>query len=454
MSRRIAIILAAGTGSRVGASVPKQFLHIAGKPIMMHTLEVFESSPDIDDIIVMMHPDWLDHARTMSSHGGFTKLRGIHPGGETRNETTRGALRFVADEDRLLIHDAVRPFVDHRIIADCVEALDEFDAADTAIPSADTIIEVHDDGTIARMPRRDALRRGQTPQAFRAGLLRRAYELAADLPELAATDDCGIVLATLPATPIIVIEGSLRNMKVTEPLDLQIADRIFQQPATPSTAARLESLAGERIVVFGGSAGIGAGVVDAAKAQGAAVASFSRRTTGTDVRSRGAVRKALAQASEVLGGIDAIVVTAGYLSKADLVDAPRGEVKRSIQTNLMSPAMIAQESFEYLQRTRGQLLFFTSSSHTRGRAGYAVYSATKAGVVNLTQALSDEWAEAGVRVNCMSPQRTNTPMRRNAFGAEPSESLLDPERVADATIDVLRSSMTGQVVDVRLDASR
>jgi NAD(P)-dependent dehydrogenase (short-subunit alcohol dehydrogenase family) len=115
--------------------------------------------------------------------------------------------------------------------------------------------------------------------------------------------------------------------------------------------------------------------------------------------------------------------------------------------------MIAQESFQYLHATRGQLLFFTSSSHTRGRAGYAVYSATKAGVVNLTQALSDEWAEAGIRVNCMSPQRTDTPMRRNASGEEPSETLLDPARVADATIDVLRSSMTGQIIDVRLDAA-
>lgn len=451
MSRRIAIILAAGTGSRVGASVPKQFLHIAGKPIMMHTLEVFESSPEIDDIIVMMHPDWLEHARAMVSGAGLAKLRGIHPGGETRNDTTRRALRFVADEDRLLIHDAVRPFVDHRIIADCVDALDVFDAADTAIPSADTIIEVHDDHTIARMPRRDALRRGQTPQAFRAKVLREAYDLAAGLPELAVTDDCGIVLATLPETPIIVIEGSLRNMKVTEPLDLQIADRIFQQPGG-SRSAGLESLAGRRVVVFGGSAGIGAGVVDAARAQGAAVASFSRRTTGTDVRSRSAVRRALSHASEELGGIDAIVVTAGYLLKSDLVDASRGDVKRSIQTNLLSPAMIAQESFEYLQRTRGQLLFFTSSSHTRGRAGYAVYSATKAGVVNLTQALSDEWADAGIRVNCMSPQRTNTPMRRNAFGDEPPETLLDPKRVAEATIDVLRSSMTGQIIDVRLDS--
>jgi 2-C-methyl-D-erythritol 4-phosphate cytidylyltransferase len=95
------------------------------------------------------------------------------------------------------------------------------------------------------------------------------------------------------------------------------------------------------------------------------------------------------------------------------------------------------------------LLLYTSSSYTRGRANYALYSSTKAALVNLTQALADEWSELGVRVNCVNPERTATPMRTRAFGEEPEHTLLAAETVARASLDVLLSSLTGQVIDVR-----
>jgi len=95
------------------------------------------------------------------------------------------------------------------------------------------------------------------------------------------------------------------------------------------------------------------------------------------------------------------------------------------------------------------LLLFTSSSHTRGRSGYSLYSSAKAAVVNLTQALADEWATDGVRVNCVNPERTATPMRTKAFGAEPQDSLLASETVAGTALDVLLSTWTGHIVDVR-----
>lgn len=100
--------------------------------------------------------------------------------------------------------------------------------------------------------------------------------------------------------------------------------------------------------------------------------------------------------------------------------------------------------------THGHLLLYTSSSYTRGRADYSLYSSTKAAVVNLTQALADEWACQGVRVNCVNPERTATPMRLRAFGDEPAGTLLSPAAVARTSLDVLLSRLTGQVVDVRL----
>ncbi|HET9257023.1 MAG TPA: SDR family oxidoreductase, partial [Pseudonocardiaceae bacterium] len=108
-----------------------------------------------------------------------------------------------------------------------------------------------------------------------------------------------------------------------------------------------------------------------------------------------------------------------------------------------------QEFFPMLCESSGSLLLFTSSSYTRGRSGYSLYSSAKAAVVNLTQALADEWASAGVRVNCINPERTGTPMRTKAFGQEPPESLLDSMSVARASLDSLLSQETGHVLDLR-----
>src|SRR5690606_22940495 len=113
------------------------------------------------------------------------------------------------------------------------------------------------------------------------------------------------------------------------------------------------------------------------------------------------------------------------------------------------PVIIAQKALPYLKQTHGQLVLFTSSSYTRGRSGYALYSSTKAALVNLTQALADEWSEFGVRVNCVNPERTAIPMRSRAFDEEPSLTLLTADADAQSTIDVLISPLTGQVVDVR-----
>ena len=158
---------------------------------------------------------------------------------------------------------------------------------------------------------------------------------------------------------------------------------------------------------------------------------------------------ALKTAFEATGRIDHVVVTAGILEKGALAEMDSETMDRLLHVNFVGPVTIARQSLPYLQQTKGQLLLYTSSSYTRGRARYALYSATKAALVNLTQALADEWAEFGVRVNCVNPERTATPMRTRAFGEEPEHTLLSSEAVAQASLDVLISELTGQVVDVR-----
>ena len=452
--RNVAVILAGGIGVRVGLGIPKQLIKIAGKAIVEHTLEAVQANEQIDEIIVMMNASAIHELDHFLGDPRFTKLTRILPGGETRNDTTQLALEAIADKDaKILFHDAVRPFVDNRIIDECLAALDEYDAVDTAIASADTIIEVDENHCITNIPNRSLLRRGQTPQGFRASTIREAYALARKDPNFRATDDCGVVFTYLPDSKIFVVDGTAENMKVTEPIDIHIADKIFQMQSktlSASNTAALSDMTGQTVVIFGGSYGIGKSIADLCESAGATVQSYSRSTTGTDVTKRKAVKAALNDAYERSGRIDHVVITAGILRIAPLSEAKRKVITGTIKVNLTAPAIIAQESYDYLDRSKGSLTFFTSSSYTRGRAGYSLYSATKAGVVNLTQALAEEWTEAGIRVNCVNPQRTSTPMRTAAFGKEPEGTLLTPEAVARVAVNVLSDDYTGQIVSVRL----
>jgi 2-C-methyl-D-erythritol 4-phosphate cytidylyltransferase len=359
------------------------------------------------------------------------------------------------DDRKVMFHDAVRPLVSPRILTDCFAALDTYRAVDVAIPSADTIIEVSSQNTIKAVPRRASLRRGQTPQAFRLSVIREAYERAGADPAFETTDDCTVVLRYLPEVPIWVVSGDDRNMKVTEPIDIYLADKLFQLttrdalPAQRDDGGYRKALAGRTVVVFGGGYGIGADIAELARAYGANVKSFSRSTTQTHVERVEDVQRAAAETLAEHGAIHYVVNTAGVLPRGSLLEATEEMIYSATEINYVAPIVIAQQLFPHLRATKGSLLLFTSSSYTRGRAGYSLYSSAKAAVVNLTQALADEWSADGVRVNCINPERTSTPMRTTAFGYEPPETLLDSEAVARASIDTLLSLGTGHVIDLR-----
>ncbi|HEY6737537.1 MAG TPA: bifunctional cytidylyltransferase/SDR family oxidoreductase, partial [Actinopolymorphaceae bacterium] len=389
--RAIGVVLAGGIGSRVGQRLPKQLLKVAGKPLLEHTLDVFEASPEIDEIIVLMAPGWTDEASSIVRKAGYSKVTRVLEGGvKSRNETTEIAIRAISEalaeegapqEAKLLFHDAVRPLVDERIIADCIRALDDYQAVDVAIPSADTIVVVDDENVITDIPDRSRLRRGQTPQAFRLSTIRRAYELAAKDPGFTATDDCAVVLRYLPDVPITVVEGSEQNMKVTYPIDVFLADQLFRlgshTPPSPLSEERAKDLlTGKTLVVFGGSYGIGAEIAEAARGLGATVVCHSRSMTGVHVEDPAQVQQALDKAHQETGRIDFVAVTAGVLHTAELAKASDEIITESLGVNLLGPIFVARAAYRYLAQTHGQLLLFTSSSYTRGRAGYSLYSAT------------------------------------------------------------------------------
>lgn len=225
--RVIAVVLAGGTGVRMGGEVPKQLLLLDGEPVLAHALRAFDECGVVDDIVVVTHPDLVEEVEAIA--GGFGRVRAVVDGGQERSDSTRaglGAVRALTDDPaaKVLFHDAARPLVDARTIADVVAALDEADAVTAAIASADTIVAVDATGRMTATPNRSGLRRLQTPQGFRLATIGRAYELAFADPHFGVTDDATVVLRYLPEVPVLTVRGTETNLKLTEPGDVAIAE--------------------------------------------------------------------------------------------------------------------------------------------------------------------------------------------------------------------------------------
>lgn len=453
-NKNIAVILAGGTGSRLGATTPKQFVKVAGKMVIEHTVEVFEHHPGIEEIAIVVHPDYCYLMEELVLKNHWRKVKKILKGGSERYQSSLSAIQAYDNqpEVNLIFHDAVRPLVSHKIIDDVIAALETHAAVDVAVAATDTIIEVDRGGQqITHIPNRNLLRRGQTPQAFRLSTIKQAYEVALKDPGFSSTDDCGTVVKYLPEQPVYVVPGDESNMKLTYMEDVFLLDKLFQLRTfkVPQTEG-FEGLKDKVLVVFGGNSGIGAEIVHIATEQGAKVFSFSRSTTGTDIADYEQVTSSLAQVAAEAGRIDYVVNSAAILAKEPLASMDRTLIQSIIATNYNGMVNVALASYPYLKASRGQLLLFTSSSYTRGRAYYSLYSSTKAAVVNFMQALSQEWEPDGIRVNVINPERTKTPMRTRNFGIEPDNTLLKAKDVAEASVKVLLSSITGEVVDVKI----
>jgi 2-C-methyl-D-erythritol 4-phosphate cytidylyltransferase len=227
----VAVVLAGGSGQRFGTDLPKQLLPLAGRALIEHSVAAFEQAPGVDAILVVMTAGHAGQARDMLAGGGYRKVTGVIAGGRTRVESTWRAIEELGGaECDVLFHDAARPLVDQEVIAACVAALAGHRAVGVAVPSSDTIALVSG-GVMAGMPRRDSLVRCQTPQGFRLSVIRQAHELAAADPrfgDLPPTDDCGIVLRYLPEVKVHIVAGSERNIKITYPRDLAVAEALLR----------------------------------------------------------------------------------------------------------------------------------------------------------------------------------------------------------------------------------
>jgi 2-C-methyl-D-erythritol 4-phosphate cytidylyltransferase len=447
-----ALLLAGGSGDRFGADVPKQFVRLAGEPILVRSLRALLGA-GIDRVVVVTNPSWLPETRALVEGVAANVPVTVVAGGATRNESTRNGLAALdaADDDIVVIHDAVRPLVPTEVVLRSIEPIlsGRAGGADTVIPSADTLVIV-EGGLVTEIPERARYRRGQTPQTFLYGILAEAYRLAEAAGDMNATDDCSLVLRHLPGTRIVAVLGDEANLKITTRTDMVLADRMIQlrtlseveqpRPTRPLRAAR--------VYVIGGTNGIGEEIAAQARAEGAEVAVDGRRM-GLDVRDYAAVEAHLAAAAEQLGGLDHVICTAGVLRVGRAVDLRPEDLAEVIDVNVVGSLAVARAAHPHLRASGGSLTLFASSSFTQGRPNYVAYSASKAAVVNLAQGLAEEWAADGIRVNAVSPERTDTPMRRAAFPGEATLGLLSATDVAAATLRLIRSDLTGQILDVR-----
>jgi len=224
----VAIIAAAGVGRRMAGKRPKQFLELAGVPIVFHALRAFENCDVIHQIVVALAADEVDAFPSKAKEYGINKLIAVVKGGETRAASVLEGLKAVDPATEVIaVHDGVRPFVTAGDIVRTVEAAGREGAAILVAAPVDTIKEVKD-GVVSRTLDRSTIRYALTPQCFQYELLRRAYE-EVDVLDVSLTDEASVVERI--GAKIVTIEGSPRNIKITRPEDLGIAEALIKEGA-------------------------------------------------------------------------------------------------------------------------------------------------------------------------------------------------------------------------------
>jgi len=230
--KTVVLVPAAGMGRRMGASINKQYLDLAGRPILAHTLELFQKHPAIDSIYPILPEDEISYCQNhIVDRYEFSKVHRIVAGGAERQDSVFNGLRALKDDGEadeetvVLIHDGVRPLFDAELIPPLIETTRRRGSCVVGIPVKDTIKQV-DAGVISATPDRQRLWQAQTPQVFRFGLIMRANQVA-ERDGFRGTDDASLVERLGEA--VMMLEGNDRNLKVTTPEDLLIATALFNQ---------------------------------------------------------------------------------------------------------------------------------------------------------------------------------------------------------------------------------
>lgn len=227
------VILAGGIGSRMGnVDKPKQFLHVGGKPIIIHTVEKFIVNSRIDKVLVLSPRQWISYTKDLfKKYEMVSDKLSIIEGGRTRNDTIMNAIKYIEGTDGInentivITHDSVRPFVTHRIINDNIDAVLAGTACDTVVPATDTIVESMDNCMISQIPDRSKYYQGQTPQSFKAKEFKDLFGSLTDEEKEILTDAAKVFV--IKGRQVALVQGETFNIKITYPYDLQLAETLL-----------------------------------------------------------------------------------------------------------------------------------------------------------------------------------------------------------------------------------
>lgn len=426
-----------GVGKRFGSDTPKQFHRLAGKMVFLHTLDAFLATHLFDEIVLSCHPDWIETIKPLIP-AADCPIR-LVSAGKTRQESSHnGILGFQQAPDVVVIHDAVRPFVSSKILFENVQAALQTGAVDTCIPSADTLVHAPDHEKIAAIPPRSEYLRGQTPQSFSYPLILDAHKKT---KRTDASDDCQLIMDI--GHPIAIVPGDEHNLKITSELDLFYAEQLLRLHISQIPKHSKNTLAHKRYAIVGGTGGIGSAIKKQIVSLGGEAICLARNTKPFSLDLQDA--DSITRAFEHLGLLDGLINCAGYLSIGSIKRQSLSDIKKSIDVNLLG--LIYSCKMARLKKG-AHVINIASSSFSRGRKDTSIYSSSKAGVVNFTQGFAEERLD--LHVHAVIPQRTNTPMRRQNFPGEDISTLLDPEDVAEAVVNLLHDhDRSGLLIDVR-----
>lgn len=224
----VAVVLAAGKGKRMGSDVPKQYIELDNKPIVYYSLNIFQESEVIDEIILVTGEDEIEYCRTdIVLKYGLSKVTNIIEGGKERYDSVYKAIQSICNCDFVFIHDGARPFIEDKIISKLYHAVKEYQACVVGVKTKDTVKIANQDEWIASTPNRDLIWNVQTPQVFEYGLIKVAYERLIKNGCENVTDDA-MVVENMLQQKVKLVEGNDQNIKVTTPFDLVIANAFIR----------------------------------------------------------------------------------------------------------------------------------------------------------------------------------------------------------------------------------